>query len=149
MKYVGVRHKLNQTVTYWFEASDELAPHIHIGSEVLCNTSRGDNLGVVMSILEGVSEQQARAIIGNFFLKKIIGVSIDAVLDDIHIPWEMETNVPEPTVIAEQISAFYNDGKFTAPVIFTQDMNLHDGYAAYLVARMFEHETLHGFCTVV
>lgn len=149
MKYVGVRHKHNQTTTYWFESPEELAPHIHIGCEVLCDTSRGNNLGTVVSILEGITEQQARAVIGNFFLKKIIGVSVDVELENIHIPWEMETSAPSPESIATQISAFYNDAKFSVPVIFTQDFNLYDGYTAYLVAKMFEHEKLHGFCTAV
>ena len=150
LKYVGVRHQRNQTVTYWFESPEELAPRIYIGCEVLCDTSRGHNLGTVVSIIDGVTEHEAKAIIGNFFpLKKIIGVSIDVELNEIHIPWEMETSTPSPESIANQISAFYDCAKFSVPVIFTPDLNLYDGYTAYLVAKMFEHERLHGFCTAV
>lgn len=149
MKYVGVRHEQSQK-TYWFYVHPELAPYVQVGREVLCDTRHGNNLGTVVAILEGIEQNDAEKIIGAHFpLKTIIGVSMDVALADIHIPWEMEEYSLSPDVIREQILAFYNDGRFSAPVIFTQDFNLHDGYAPYLVAKMFDHETLHGFCTVI
>lgn len=136
MKYVCVRHKPNQTATYWFEAEEKLAPYIRIGCEVICATRRGNNSGTVIAFLDGIEQDEAAKIIGNFFPpKRIIGVSMDVALADIHIPWEMEENSPSPDAIAEQVDAFYDNGSFRAPVIFTQDLNLHDGYAPYLVAK--------------
>lgn len=150
MKYAGIRHKNNQTVTYWFEVPDELTPHVHIDSEVIADTRHGKNPGTVVALLEGITEREAASVIGNHFpLRKIIGVFMDANIGSIHVPWDMATSAPEPDKIAAQIDSFYSNGSFSTPVIFTQDLNLHDGYTAYLVAKMFEHETLRGFCTVI
>lgn len=150
MKYAGIRHKNNQTVTYWFEVPEELTPHVRIDSEVIADTRQGKNPGTVVSLLEGVTEREAAAIIGNHFpLRKIIGVSIDADITSVHVPFNMQASSPEPGEIAAQIESFYTNGSFSTPVIFTQNMNLHDGYTAYLVAKMFEHDTLRGFCTVI
>lgn len=150
MKYVGVKHKPEHTKLYWFAVPDGLAPHVGVGSEVLCDTRKGHNKGIVQIVLDGVSEDEMLRVaqFNRQYLpvKNIISVALDAELGEIHIPYFMENTPPTPEKIAKRVSEFYELGRFDTPVIFTQDMNLQDGYTAYLVATMFGQETLHGFC---
>lgn len=153
MKYVGVKHKPEHTNLYWFAVSGELATYVGVGSKVLCDTRKGHQKGVVQIVLDGVSEDEMLRIaqFSRQYLpvKNIIAVEMDAELKDIHIPYSMEETPPSAEDIAKRVNEFYEHGRFDTPVIFTQDMNLQDGYTAYLVATMFGHETLHGFCVAI
>ena len=149
MKYVGVKHKPEHTELYWFVVPDGLSPYVYVGSEVICDTRRGHNKGVVHVVLDGVCREEM-IMIAQFErdipVKSIIAVAMDAELGEIHIPYYMQNTPPAAEKIARRVNEFYELGRFDTPVIFTQDMNLQDGYTAYLVATMFGQETLHGFC---
>lgn len=147
MKYVAVKHQPDNEISYWFEVPEDLEGIVKVGKEVLCNTKRGDMPGYIVSIMDGVPQTEAMKIIGSRFpLKKLIGVATDMKLSDIYIPWKMSTSSPEPKLIAKRIDEFYAIGGFKTPVLFASNGNLKDGYSAYLVAKMFGHETLRGLC---
>lgn len=149
--YVGVRHKDNQSKLYWFEVPSELREFVRIGSRVLCDTSRGNNPGTVVSIIDGVEMRKVELVVGCTLrhpLKKILAVKGKIDLERIHIPWELEGEFPHKDEINLRISEFCETGRFSEPVVLTHDFNLRDGYAAYLVARMFDHEKINGVLTV-
>lgn len=151
MMYVGVRHKPEQDRLYWFTVPDELSSHIQLGSEVLCDTRRGHNKGTVIAILNGVSEDDMFAVAKcrRTPVKSILAVYMEPEIKDIHIPYNMAGSNPPAEKIAKRCSELYNTGSFATPVIFSQDMNLVDGYTAYLVSVMFGRDTIHGYCTVI
>lgn len=153
MKYVGVKHKPEHKDIYWFAVPAEIAAYVSVGSEVLCDTRKGQNKGIVQIVLDGLSEdmmlQVAKLGRRHGPIKNILAVSRDVELSEIHIPYFMESDPPLAEQIAERITEFYALGRFDTPVIFTPDMNLQDGYTAYLVATMFRQETLRGFCVAL
>ena len=124
MKYVGVKHEPEQTVTYWFEAPDNIARQISVGSSVICDTRRGSMSGIVEQIMDGIPQNIARSVIGDHFpLKKVLAVSKDIPIQDIRISWEIDSN-PSPEEIAERVREYYNHGKFDSPIICDEDGNL-------------------------
>lgn len=149
MKYVSVRHKPTHQNVWWFSVPAELENRVKVGSEVLCSTRKGTAPGRIVSILENVEQTDAEKIIGDHFpLKPLIATSTDFDINEIHIPLEYEMTTPDADKIKQRIKEFYSTGKFDTPIIFTPDGNLRDGYTAYLVARMFGHDTLRGFCVL-
>lgn len=149
MKYVGVKHKPEHENVFWFSVPESISDYVIVGTQVLCNTKKGENSGIVERVMEGVSQTEAVSIIGDYFpLKNILAVKRNLELSDIHIPWDMHQSTPSPEKIANRISELYHTGSFNTPVICSADNNLRDGYTAYLVAKMFGHETLSVFCVV-
>ena len=147
VKYVAVKHQPDNDISYWFEVPCNLEDAVAVGKDVLCNTRRGDMTGYIVSIMDGVPEDVAVRIIGNRFpLKNILAVSAEFKVPDIFVPWELTQEIPEPDEIAQRINEFYEYGSFRIPVSFTDTGTLLDGYSAYLVAKMFGHETLKGYC---
>ena len=148
MKCVGVRHKPEHKNIVWFLVPELLEPITQIGSQVICGTKKDEMTGVVISIREGVDSEEEN--IKNFFksyiLKKNIATQTKFNLSDIHIPLYMERSSPSPNKIAKRVDEFYRTGSFKTPIICSPDGNLHDGYTAYLVAKMFGHDTLTVFC---
>lgn len=149
MKYVAVKHKPTHTNVWWFVVPEELEEIVHVGAEVLCDTRKGNSTGKVEYILDGLSQNDAEKIIGNHFpLKSLIAVNVDYDMSGIHIPYEVASSNPSPDKICQRVAEFYATGMFNTPVIFSADGNLRDGYTAYLVAKMFGHDTLRGFCVI-
>ena len=149
MMYVGITHEHYQDTVYWFTVEESLAQHVKLYSRVICDTRRGNHDGTVTYILEGIPEEMAKSIIGERFfpLRQVISVYKDADLEDIFIPWDVETTAPDVGEIARSITHYYVNGKFQAPVKLTPDMALCDGYTDYLAAKMFDHNTLN--CVIV
>lgn len=56
MKVVGVRHSPEQRTIYSFIVPAYLENDIYEGSEVLCDTRRGEANGVVVEVIEGSRE---------------------------------------------------------------------------------------------
>lgn len=147
MKYVSVRHKPEHTNVWWFSVPTELSNKVTVGAEVLCNTKKGCSPGRIVSVLDNVGQADAEKIVGNHFpLKSIFAVSVDLEMSRIHIPLDFMAASPSSYKIEKRVDEFYRCGKFDTPVIFTSDGTLRDGYTAYLVAKMFDHDTLRGFC---
>ena len=147
MKYVAVRHKPSHTKVFWFSVPEELEDKVSVGAQVLCNTSKGKSTGRIECILDGVPQQEAEKIIGTYFpLKPIFAVQLKARMCDIYIPLRFSTSNPTSDKIKKRVDEWYENMEFKTPVIFSPEMELIDGFSAYLVARMFEHETLLGFC---
>lgn len=149
MKYVAIKHNPEHTNVWWFSVPEELEDRVYVGAEVLCITRKGKASGKIMYIMEEIPQHDAEKIIGYHFpLKSIIAVSVDFPMGDIHIPLEFLTDCPAPEKIAKRVKEFYSAGRFDTPVIISPDGNLRDGYTAYLVAKMFEHDTIRGFCVM-
>lgn len=153
MKYVGVMHSPEQTKLYWFAVPAGVSPYVTVGSEVLCDTSIGRNTGTVHKILDGVTEAEmlrfAQFDKRRLPVKHILAVARDVRLEEIHVPFYMRDTKPSADKIAKRLNEFYESGRFQTPVIFSQNMNLQDGYTAYLVANMMGLKTLHGFCVAL
>lgn len=149
MKYVGVQHKENQQA-FWFQVPNELNKFVGVGSEVICDTRRGEALGTVVSVLDGLPDRDLNGI-GGFQIptKKILGVAAEVELAQLNVPLDMELSAPSSSKIAKRIDEFYTCGKFSTPVVFSPNDDLTDGYTAYLVAKMFGHKTLSGFYVCV
>lgn len=149
MKYVAVKHKPEHRNVWWFSVPEELEDKVYVGAEVLCATSKGNASGKVESILDGVPQSTAEAIIGDHFpLKTIYAVKVDMNIEDIHVPIAFLDSNPDAEKIKERIKEWYSTAKFNTPILFSPDGNLKDGYTAYLVAKMFEHDTLKGYCII-
>lgn len=145
-KYAGVRHKPGQSVIYWFEIPEHLAPMVTMNSQVLCNTSRGQADGTVVAIIDGCKQNEAKKIIGNHFpLKKIIAVKTSLDIDKIHIPFDMQAYGGDLDDIYGTIEAYCAIGYFPRAVKFSVNNDLIQGYSEYLVAKMFDHCTLEGY----
>lgn len=147
MKYIAVKHKPEHRDVFWFAVPETLEDKVFAGSKVICNTKYGDASGEVVWVLEGYEQRDAESIVGNFFpLKSIIAVEVECDVEDIHIPYDLAMSNPSPNKIAKRMAEYYDSGKFSTPTIFAPDFTLRDGYTAYLVAKMFGHDTLRGFC---
>lgn len=146
MKYVGVRHKPEHTNLFWFYVPESLSHLISVGQRIVCDTRKGKTTGVVVQIIDGFIQAEATRIIGDYFpLKPVVGLEMDFEIDEIHIPWDIQECNPDPEDIAACIRRLYS-GYQTAQISCTPDGNLHDGYPEYLVAKMFGHDTIRGFC---
>lgn len=147
MKYVAIKHKPEHTNVWWFSVPEELEDRVYIGADVLCITRKGKASGKIMYIMEGIPQKEAEKIIGKHFpLKSIMAVSVDFPMEEIHIPMNFLNECPTSEKIAKRVTEFYATGRFDTPVIISPDGNLRDGYTAYLVAKMFDHDVLRGFC---
>lgn len=142
MKYVGVRHTQSNQL-YWFSVPEELLDYIIAGTNVICDTRKGETEGVVERVLDGFSEGEVRQISDNRYpFKSIIGALVDYGVSNIHIPWEMEASSPSPDEMCSRMREFYSTGAFKTRIVVATDGTLLDGYTAYLVAKMFGHDSL-------
>lgn len=147
MKYVGVKHQPDQEQIYWFSVPDALEKMVFVGAKVWCNTRIGITTGKIVMIMDGFTEPDAKRIIGDYFpLKQLAAVEREFEIAEIHIPWDMESSTPSPDKIAKRVSELYSTGSFNTDVSCSAEMNLEDGYTAYLVAKMFGHNTIKGVC---
>ena len=104
MMYVGVRHKPGQDKLYWFRVPEALEQHVRLGSKVVCDTRRGSNEGTIVSILNGVTEDDMFAVAkcGRMEVKSIIAVHIEPDIKTIHIPYDMGWSEPPPEKISKR-----------------------------------------------
>jgi hypothetical protein len=148
-KFVGVKHKPEQKQVYWFEVPEPLCNSVKMNSQVLCDTSRGRQEGVVVSIVEGVGENKAQHIIGaRFPLKEIVAVKVSLDIDKIHIPYDIQAYGWDLKDIYETMEAYFAVGYFSGSIKFSVNNDLIDGYSEYLIAKMFDHGVLEGWYVV-
>lgn len=145
-KFVGVKHKPEHNQVYWFEVPESLCEITKIGSRVLCDTSRGDQEGTVVSVIEGVGENKAQHTIGaRFPLKKIVAVKMSLDIDKIHIPYDIQAYGWNLKDIYETMEAYFAVGYFSGSIKFSINNDLIEGYSEYLIAKMFDHGVLEGW----
>jgi len=167
MKCVGVRHQAGQDKLFWFVVPDELCKFVHIKSKVYCSTQHGVSSGVVEGVGEYVKFEDDDPIvkagnltanesvvnficslsgrdirIGDIRIGVVTSVIDDVPLSEIHVPWRMASSSPSSEKIAKRVQEFYDFSDFETRVVIDEHGNLIDGYTAYLVAKMFDHETL-------
>lgn len=144
-KYVGVKHQPTQTQTYWFEVPESLCKSVKMGSKVLCDTRRGNQEGIVVSIIEGVGQNKAQQTIGaRFPLKKIVAATASLDIEEIHIPFDMQA-CWDLKDIYETMESYFAVGYFSGEIKFSTNNDLIKGYSEYLVAKMFDHGVLEGW----
>ena len=160
------------SILYWFPVPDCLSHLINIGSMVMYKSDNGEQSGIVVRLVDGFlppDEPLPRERDANWgfdpisitavtnvcryggdycFLKPegITGVFMDFEMSEIHIPWFMQSSTPAPGKIEKRIREFYGTGAFDTRIVCSADKTLKDGYTAYLVAKMFGHETIRGIC---
>ena len=137
--YVGVKLKSDSQKAYWFSVPEELSPDIRMGCDVICTTVRGTMEGIVVKILDGILEVDAAKP-----LKGIIAVARQYELKDVYVPMELEMEAVKPEAIAGRVQEFYDTGRFQK-VIIKAGGQLIDGYDAFLVAKMFGHDSITGW----
>ena len=144
--FVGVKLKSDSQKANWFSVPEELSPDIRMGCDVICTTVRGTMDGQVVKILDGISEADAAKIIPArlFPLKGIIAVARQYELKDVYVPMELEMEAVKPETIAGRVQEFYDTGRFQK-VIIKAGGQLIDGYDAFLVAKMFGHDSITGW----
>lgn len=144
MKYVGVNHD-GCDKTYWFKVPNMLADYVALGKKAVCDTRHGATFGTIVGIVDGLDDDGVRRAINHSLPTKwIVGIETEVEMARLHIPWDMISSNPAPEKIAMRMSEFYATGRFDTSITFTPDNDLTDGYTAYLVAKMFDHETLQG-----
>lgn len=145
---MGIKHHPEQTQIYWFEVPESLCTSVKIGDEVLCDTRRGHQTGIVTSIAEGLEQNKVQQVIGvgRFPLKKVIAVKISIEIDKIHIPFDMQAGGVNIGEVHNVMEEYYKNGFFPGEIKFSTNNDLIQGYSEYLVAKMFDHGVLSGFC---
>lgn len=144
--FVGVKLESDSQKAYWFSVPEELSPDIRMGCDVICTTVRGTMEGIVVKILDGILEVDAAKLIPArlFPLKGIIAVARQYELKDVYVPMELEMEAVKPEAIAGRVQEFYDTGRFQK-VIIKAGGQLIDGYDAFLVAKMFGHDSITGW----
>ena len=144
MKYVAVRHEPQHQNVWYFKVPEELSKYVCVGNNVICDTRYGLTKGKVEYILDGVPDLIIETV-GNCVPSKFIkAVETDIDMAEITIPYLFELSSPDISKLDERINDWYKSARFNTKVEFDANGVLKDGYSAYLVARMFDHNTLHG-----
>lgn len=152
MKYVGVRHKPEQTKIYWFVISDEVirdskdASELHYGDLVLCKTRIGDQAGMVVAILD-VDKKDDEYILkltgGHKPTMPIIAVYKLVDINEIKIPLIFLKNPPQSYKIQKRRNTSCRSELFlSTDIVISGDRYLIDGYSAYMVARERGYEDM-------
>ena len=152
MNFVEVRHD-GCDKRYWFELGHGLK--VDRNDRVLCDTVQGYVLGTVTRVLLGLSEDEFEALFYFYPTRKVIGVYMAVLLEDIEIPFSFRSAIPATKRIARRVDEYrewaYADD-IAAPFKTNVEINtfntLKDGYTAYLVAKMFGRPWLACLVTV-
>lgn len=161
------------SILHWFPVPDCLSHLINIGSRVVYKSGNGEQKGIVVRLVAGFpppdepvlfDDTSHLGVFPTISITAIIdvcryggdycslnpegitGVFMDFEMSEIHIPWFMQSSTPTPGKIEKRIREFYDTGSFNTRIVCSADKTLKDGYTAYLVAKMFGHETIRGIC---
>lgn len=144
--YVAVRHKPEEHVVFWFAVPEPLVPYVKVGEKVVCNTKKGKRKGEIVSVLDGVSEDEASLIIGPYFpLKEIMAVESEININEITLDPQVALSKPSPEKLKARIVEYYKFGEFRTKVVVDSDGLLLDGFTAFLVCNMFDLKRLKAF----
>ena len=141
MTFAEVFHYANPDRKFWFEVPFMLQTLIHVGDNVLCNTSKGLYHGRVTKVLEGLSDEEFEDAFGFLPTAEIVGVHKDIPMDGIEIPEAYESSLPHAGKIGKRVNELYS-GHFKTRIEIDPRLIIKDGYTAYLVAKMFDLDTL-------
>lgn len=153
---IGIVHPEDEEKTvYWFNASKSGANRLNIGDEVLCNTCKGNKVGIVKTIIVNLPiEDIIKITSGIIPSRRIIGRVEKLKLEDIVIPFHWKNTLPDPKKLMERVDEYYRCLSKDKPIVFDTNISfsksgvLKDGYSAFLVARMFGVKTLTGLVKV-
>ena len=143
MNIVFVKHKDDQNRQFCFAVSERLAPFVHKGVELLCNTRYGAQAAVAQTgVISGEgAEDLAKQNGATFPLRDVIGLVGSVDMDTITIPPFLKSTIPSGKKIAQRIDELKNFGHFYTRVEIIDGV-LHDGYTAYLVCKMLDLKNL-------
>jgi len=143
-----VRVKTNENdKAKWLEVPHRFSDRVYKGDTVMCEIDGKIFTGVTTTNVmhgDGVEEllSQKRE---HFEHLRVIGKKTYVSMSAITVPVIFNNSRPDKEKLFTRITELYTRGKFDTFVKFTKDLHLLDGYSAYLVARMFDHEKLEGF----
>ena len=147
MKIVGVKHPGCDKL-YWF-GLDSHWLSVAKGSRVMCDTSMGNQLGIVeTNLIEGDVEALKGQLTGGKEYKRILEIEMDVPINNIIIPKYMTDAYPNKNLLIKRINEFYDLGGFDTKVQLTKDFRLRDGYTAWMVAKMMGLPTLKAFVAI-
>ena len=143
MNVVMVKHTPKGKV-FWFEAPEHLAGVITPGTRVACDTYRGLRYGTAVSAaLDSSDVKDVMAASGAVEpLRQITNVARNVFLSNIKIPSHMAHSRPSDEKIAKRFLELYHTGDFQTHIAVDKDLNLVDGYTAYLVAKKIGMEII-------
>lgn len=142
MNIVFVKHPATAR-SFCFAVPDHIAPFIHKGVEVLCDTRNGIQIGTAQTgIITGDGAKDlAKQNGATFPLKNVVGVASSVDMVDIKIPNYLKHSVPSSEKIARRMDELKETGKFKTRIEII-DGELRDGYTAYLVCKMLDMKKL-------
>lgn len=141
MTFAEVFHYADPDRKFWFEVPVLLQILIHVDDNVLCNTSKGLYHGRVTKVLEGLSDEEFEDAFGFLPTAEIVGVHKDIPMSEIEIPMVYGSSLPHAGKISKRVNELYA-GHFKTRIEVDPGFTMKDGYTAYLVARMFDLDTL-------
>lgn len=135
------------TKNYWFHIPDGLVSVVKTGAAVICDTRRGTQIGIVVSMFQyDGNDAVVRALLeqngATFPLRKIIAVYGAMPISKIVIPDRMRHTTPRDKKVAARCLEWYQFGHFQTEVVVNQNFVLSDGYSAYFVAKELGHKTI-------
>lgn len=153
---VGIIHPEDETKTvYWFNSSKSGANKLNIGDKVLCETCKGDKIGIVKTIIVNLPMEDAIKITNGVVpSRRIKGKTVRLKLEDITIQHQWKYTLPDPEKLGKRVAEYYRCRNENKPIVFDTDISfsksgvLRDGYSAFLVARMFGLEALTGIVKI-
>lgn len=147
-KYVGVQHKPESQKIYWFQVPENLSKSVNWGDMVKCDTKKGIQTGKVVHLIDGFNEEEAQRYIqgARFPLKQIVAVLTMMDVDDIYIPPKVTRHSPTVQEIMDEVTYYQEEGCFRN-LRFAPDGTLLAGYADYLVAKIYQVDSVNGEIT--
>jgi len=137
MNVVLVQHNEQSTKKYCFGVPDRLMPYVEYGSDVICDTRRGNMPGKIVSQIM-TDEEAGHAIAEHGVtipLKNIVAVVKNINIANIQIPISMILSEPRESKLAKRRRELKTFGCVKTKVRVDDDGILRDGYTAYLVCK--------------
>lgn len=149
MNVIFVRH-LGKKKNYAFEVPVELAPYVAKGNTVVCDTAKGENLGITTSgLLYGPGVEDVAIMHGATLpLARITGVWSEIPMRSIRLPRRFTGNLPRAEKLQTRMDEYKASGSFRTNIIVDEDGYLQDGYSAYCIAKILNLEKLPVFVGV-
>lgn len=145
MNVVLVQHRNGERQKkYCFEIDDSLASLVSPGTEVVCETLRGRQIGTAVSeVMTGHKAMELLDTPGvTLPLKRIAAVTSVVDISDVLVPIQFELSNPSKVKIRERKQELKTCGYVRTKMI-VKDGLLVDGYMAYLAAKELGMNKIH------
>jgi hypothetical protein len=129
---------------YAFEVPMELSAYVKKGNTVVCNTSKGVDIGITTTgVIYGPGAADIAEMNGaEFPLSTIIGVWSDIPMRTIQVPMHFKHSLPCAEKLQQRMDEYHQNQSFRTRIELDADGVLKDGYSAYCVAKLLDLEVL-------